>query len=65
MKIFFSFDLPPSAFILSETHSLTNVVLPKPAAAETRVSWRPEETPSFSRSIKRGRRTIPGRRGGM
>src|SRR4030042_1358736 len=47
------------------THSLTSVVLPKPAEAEMRVSLRPEERPSFSRSIRRGRRTILDRGGGI
>ena len=47
------------------THSLTSVVLPKPAEAEMRVSLRPEERPSVSRSIRRGRRTILARGGGM
>ena len=64
MKILF-FHAPPSAFTLSETHSLTSVVLPKPAGAETRVmpGGQPEATPSFSRSIRRGRRTIYAPRG--
>ena len=42
--------------------SLRSVVLPKPAGAERRVSLRCR--PSFSRSIRRGRRTILGRGGG-
>ena len=45
------------------THSLTSVVLPKPAGAEIRVSFRCR--PSFSRSIRRGRRTTLGRGGGI
>ena len=44
-------------------HSLTSVVLPKPAAADTRTSLRC--APSFSRSIGRGRSTCFDRRGGM
>jgi hypothetical protein len=48
-----------------EIHSLTNVVLPKPAAAEISVTRQPIANPSFSRSIKRGRGTTPGRDGGM
>ncbi len=47
------------------THSLTSVVLPKPAGAEIRVSLRPAERPSFSRSIRRGRRTTLGRGRGI
>ena len=51
------------------THSLTSVVLPKPAGAEMRVSVRPKpwlwRRPSFSRSIRRGRRTTLGRGGGI
>ena len=39
------------------THSLTRVVLPKPAGAEMRVNLRPEERPLFSCSTRRGRRT--------
>jgi len=46
-------------------HSLTRVVLPKPAGAEMRVNLRPKERPSFKRSIRRGRRTIFGRGGGI
>ena len=38
-----------------EAHSLSSVVLPKPAGAETSVSLR--VTPSFSRSVRRGRET--------
>src|SRR5919202_456111 len=45
------------------THSPTSVVFPKPAGAEMRVSLRC--SPSFSRSIRRGRRTAFGRRGGI
>src|SRR3990172_9512081 len=46
-------------------HSLSRVVLPKPAGAEMRVNLRPKERPSFNRSIRRGRRTIFGRGGGI
>jgi len=42
-----------------EAHSLSSVVLPKPAGAETSVSLR--VTPSFSRSVRRGRETNSGR----
>ena len=45
------------------THSLTSVVLPKPAGAEIRVSL--PCRPSFSRSTRRGRRTTLGRGGGI
>src|SRR5207253_5801985 len=45
------------------THSLRSVVLPKPAGAESRVSLRCR--PSFSRAIRRGRRTTFGRGGGI
>ncbi|MCJ7695489.1 MAG: hypothetical protein MUO40_08685 [Anaerolineaceae bacterium] len=45
-------------------HSLTSVVLPKPAGAEMRVNLQPEERPSFSRSTRRRRRTILDRSGG-
>ena len=44
-------------------HSLTSVVLPKPAGAEMRVSL--PTNPSIHRSIRRGRRTILGRDGGI
>ena len=45
----------------------TNVVLPKPAGAETRVNLRPGPcpSPSFSRWIRRGRETTLGRWGGI
>ena len=46
------------------THSLTRVVLPKPAGAETRVSLLPAARPSFSRSTSRGRGTTLRRNGG-
>ena len=42
-----------------EAHSLSSVVLPKPAGAETSVSLR--VTPSFSRSVRRGRETNSAR----
>src|SRR4030066_2047311 len=45
------------------THSLTSVVLPKPAGAEMRVSL--QCMPSFNRLIRRGRWTILGRGGGI
>src|SRR5437868_15476215 len=45
------------------THALTSVVLPKPAGAAMRVSLRCR--PSFSRAIRRGRRTTFGRGGGI
>jgi hypothetical protein len=45
------------------THSLTIVVLPKPAGAEMRVSL--PCRPSFSRSSRRGRGIILGRGGGI
>jgi hypothetical protein len=45
----------------SATHSLTSVVLPKPAGAEMRVTLCPTprlwRNPSFSRSTNRGRTT--------
>ena len=47
IKILPSFSRSHPNFLLSilcATHSLTSVVLPKPAGAETRVSLRPEET---------------------
>jgi CubicO group peptidase (beta-lactamase class C family) len=47
------------------THSLTNVVLPKPTDAEVRVNLQPEKRSSFSRSIRRGRRTVLARGRGM
>ena len=45
------------------SHSLTNVVFPKPAGAEMRVRLRCR--PSFSRSIRRGRLTKLGRSWGI
>ena len=45
------------------THSLSRVVLPKPAGAETRVSLRC--SPASSRSIRRGRGTHSDRAGGV
>jgi len=44
------------------THSLSRVVLPKPACAETSVSAR--SSPVSNSSIKRGRETNSGRMGG-
>ena len=49
--------------LTAATHSLTSVDLPKPAGAEMRVSL--PCRPSFSRSIRRGRRTTLGRGGGI
>src|SRR5512139_507436 len=46
-------------------HSLTSVVLPKPAEAETSVSLQPIAKPSFNRSIRRGRRTVLARGAGI
>jgi hypothetical protein len=51
----------PVALFPGEVFSV--VVLPKPAGAEMRVSLRCR--PSFNRSIKRGRGTMPGRGGGI
>ena len=45
------------------THSLSRVVLPKPAGAETRVSLRC--SPASSRPIRRGRGTHSDRAGGI
>src|SRR5437868_13530408 len=47
---------------IPSTHSLTSVVLPKPAGAAMRVSLRCR--PALSRSSKRGRLTTSGRSGG-
>jgi len=47
------------------SHSLTNVVLPKPVGAEVRASLRPEERSSFNRSIRWRRRTILAQGGGI
>src|SRR5262249_42633636 len=46
----------------SASHSPTSVVFPKPAGAEMRVSLRC--SPSFRRSVRRGRRTTFGPAGG-
>ncbi len=46
-----------------EIHSLTNMVLPKPAGAEMRVNLRSEENPLFKRSISQGWRTRLARGG--
>ena len=51
--------------VAAANHSLSNVVLPKPAGAETRVSLRPRRSPSFSCSIRRGRDTSSDRNGGI
>jgi len=47
------------------THSLTSVVLPKPAGAEMRVTLGVRCSPAFNRSIRCWRRTTLGRGGGM
>ena len=46
-------------------HSLTSVVLPKPADAEMSVTLGVRDRPTFKRSIKRERRTMSGRGDGM
>ena len=55
--------LAPEEEVRVAIHSLTSVVLPKPAGAEMSASLRCR--PSLSRSIKRGRGTALGRGGGM
>jgi hypothetical protein len=46
-------------------HSLTNLVLPKPAEAEMSVTPGMCCSPAFSRSSRRGRSTTFGRGGGI
>ena len=53
----------PPARAQPATHSLTSVVLPKPAGAEMRVSLR--RSPSSSLSVRRGRLTTVARGGGI
>ena len=57
------------ALPIASTHSLTSVVLPKPAGAEMRVSLRAipsfRQRPALSSSIRRGRETSSGRAGGI
>ena len=53
---------PGHGALAAGDHSLTSVVLPKPAGAEMRVSLRCR--PAFNRSIRRGRRTTLAEAGG-
>jgi hypothetical protein len=60
-------EQPGSDFLIAqpfgdelEYFSLSSVVLPKPAGAETRVIRWPRRSPSSSRFTRRGRSTEPG-----